>query len=134
MTKKIDAYKWEPVKVRPHGDKNIGGYVDGAMLPMKCSGENAIEWGAYEMLDNITLFVESGQATQDGWLMQLFATKKDYKAFCEELIGYSEIGRIYDRWYEALGRLASYPNEENFITGEEIVEGLNEHLHETGQL
>lgn len=62
--------------------------------PIKSMTETAL----YEVLDSVTLAVESGVVRPYSWPQQFFASKKAFSEFIEALEGYDQAYRITDRW------------------------------------
>lgn len=83
-------------------------------------------------LDAMTLATEAGTVTEEGWLEELFADKAEFGSFILELSEYE--GRINDRWYQALLRLAGRSDEKEFVTHHEIAQALLLQAKATNQL
>ncbi|MBE0548550.1 MAG: hypothetical protein IH627_13065 [Rubrivivax sp.] len=77
-----------------------------------------------EALDNITAAVEAGIVDKNRWASQLFADDDELEGFFEGLAGYDECYRVTDRWWQALAAMTGQTDEESFITGSEIADGL----------
>lgn len=84
------------------------------------------------ILDAMTLAVEAGTVSEEGWLEELFADKAEFGSFILELSDYEY--RINDRWYQALMRLAGRSDEKEFVTHHEIAQALLLQAKTTNQL
>jgi hypothetical protein len=80
----------------------------------------------YEALDDITAACEAGVVEKFSWSTQLFQTPADLAWFLEELESYDDCYRITDRWWHALASLAGVEDEQEFITCQDIVRGLED--------
>ena len=88
----------------------------------------------HEVLDSISLALESGAVPKDGWLKFVFGTSTAFENFLEYLESYDETFRITDRWWMALATLAGIVDEEGFITCQDIADSLRDKARESGQL
>ncbi len=130
---KIKAYEFIPAGVHASFDPETGGFNPETkkMVPMSISDG---ELNTYEIFDNITLAAEAGLLDTDKWVKQLFADTEDFEYFLNELAHYNEEFTIYDRWWEALSKLAFNRDMPGFSTSEEIAAVLFQKAKETEQI
>lgn len=88
----------------------------------------------HEVLDSIVLAVEAGVVDNYLWPQQIFANRKSFEAFVEQLSGYDECYRITDQWWQALSALVEYGDEEGFVSSSEIADKLFDVASDDGKL
>lgn len=92
------------------------------------------ERGLNEILDNIANAMEAGGIDNFLWPQQIFANRKSFDNFIEELECYDDCYRITDQWWTALAHLIGYGDEEGFISCSEIAGTLYKEAFEHGKL
>lgn len=85
----------------------------------------------YEVLDGITLAVESGKIDSHNWPQQLFANQLALEDFLQQLSEYDDCFRINDRWAMALAHLAQSEGcEEGFGSGRDMAQTIEQFVNE----
>lgn len=87
-----------------------------------------------EVLDSIVLAVEAGVVDNYLWPQQIFANRKSFESFIEQLSEYDECYRITDQWWQAISELVGYGDEEGFVSSSEIADKLFDAASEDGKL
>jgi hypothetical protein len=87
-----------------------------------------------EVLDSIVLAVEAGTVDNYLWPQQIFANRKSFESFIEQLSEYDDCYRITDQWWQALSELVEYGDEEGFVSSSEIADKLFDAASEDGKL
>lgn len=88
----------------------------------------------HEVLDSVVLAVEAGVVDNYLWPQQIFANRKAFESFIEQLSEYDDCYRITDQWWQALSVLAEYWNEEGFVSSSAIAERLFDAASDDGKL
>src|SRR5262249_10303528 len=88
----------------------------------------------HEMLDAVAAAMEGGALYKNKWVSQVFGSTEVFDEFLNALASYEECFRLADRWYKALFRIVDVIDEEGYVTGAELAEGLQEQARETGQI
>lgn len=133
MTKQKDmvkSYTFKAQTIDPHGEELRAGYYPETR---EFEPFTEIRW-MHEIFDAIAAATEDGFTDRNSWVSQFFTSEEIFRKFLEEVESYEQCYRIRDRWYEALRRIANKDDEECFVTGEEIAEGLLEVAQLTGQI
>jgi hypothetical protein len=124
---KINGYQFTPVSVQVY--PAIWDDKKKQFKPIE-SMENH---DMYEVLDGITLAVESGKIDSHNWPQQLFANQLALEDFLEQLSEYDDCFRINDRWAMALAHLVKSEDcEEGFGSGRDMAQTIEQFVNEYG--
>ncbi|MBA5640258.1 hypothetical protein H3H37_24640 [Duganella sp. LX20W] len=129
----VKAYTPRLRDIKPMGK---GGGYDASNKTFTPFAEISDELSAVEeILDAIAAAAEAGFLDSEKWVTQVFTTTDVLQKFLADYAqSYTDIYRTHDRWWQALGKMIEWPDEDSFVEARDIADKLWEQAQDTGQV